>query len=29
MVFAFCCLTSLLEKHPVKGVLAAMIGLGI
>lgn len=29
MVFAFCCLTSLLGKRPVKGVLAAMIGLGI
>ncbi|KCV61660.1 tripartite tricarboxylate transporter TctA [Bordetella bronchiseptica] len=29
MVFAFCCLTSLLGKQPVKGVLAAMIGLGI
>lgn len=29
MVFAFCCLTSLLGQRPVKGVLAAMIGLGI
>ncbi|SPU48669.1 tripartite tricarboxylate transporter permease [Bordetella trematum] len=29
MVFAFCCLTSLLGKQPIKGVLAAMIGLGI
>jgi len=29
MVFAFCCLTSLLGQQPVKGVLAAMIGLGI
>lgn len=29
MVFAFCCLTSLLGKQPVKGVLAAMIGLFI
>lgn len=29
MVFAFCCLTSLLGKQPVKGVLAAMIGLAI
>ncbi|SAI66818.1 membrane protein [Bordetella ansorpii] len=29
MVFAFCCLTSLLGKEPVKGVLAAMIGLFI
>lgn len=29
MVFAFCCLTSLLGKQPVKGVLGAMIGLGI
>ncbi|MYZ41957.1 tripartite tricarboxylate transporter permease [Schauerella aestuarii] len=29
MVFSFCCLTSLLGKQPVKGVLAAMIGLGI
>ncbi|NMK45789.1 tripartite tricarboxylate transporter permease [Achromobacter sp. Bel] len=29
MVFAFCCLTSLLGKQPVKGVLAAMIGLSI
>jgi len=29
MIFAFCCLTSLLGKQPVKGVLAAMIGLGI
>lgn len=29
MVFAFCCLTNLLGKQPVKGVLAAMIGLGI
>jgi len=29
MVFAFCCLTSLLGNQPVKGVLSAMIGLGI
>ena len=29
IVFAFCCLTSLLGKQPVKGVLAAMIGLFI
>lgn len=29
MIFAFCCLTSLLGKQPVKGVLAAMIGLAI
>ncbi|MDQ8031799.1 tripartite tricarboxylate transporter TctA [Bordetella genomosp. 1] len=29
MVFAFCCLTSLLGKQPVKGVLAAMLGLAI
>ncbi|RMX08002.1 tripartite tricarboxylate transporter permease [Corticibacter populi] len=29
MVFAFCCLTGLLGNQPVKGVLAAMIGLGI
>ncbi|MGW8308611.1 MAG: tripartite tricarboxylate transporter permease [Achromobacter pulmonis] len=29
MVFAFCCLTSLLGKEPIKGVLAAMIGLSI
>lgn len=29
MIFAFCCLTSLLGKQPVKGVLAAMIGLSI
>ena len=29
MVFAFCCLTSLLGKQPVKGVLAAMLGLSI
>nr|WP_253207049.1 tripartite tricarboxylate transporter permease [Verticiella sp. GG226] len=29
MVFAFCALTSLLGEEPVKGVLAAMIGLAI
>lgn len=29
MVFAFCCLTGLLGNQPVKGVLAAMIGLAI
>lgn len=29
MVFAFCCLTSLLGDKPVKGVLAAMLGLAI
>ncbi|KKW67946.1 tripartite tricarboxylate transporter TctA [Lampropedia cohaerens] len=29
MVFAFCCLTGLLGNQPAKGVLAAMIGLGI
>lgn len=29
MVFAFCCLTSLLGNQPVKGVLSAMIGLAI
>jgi len=29
MVFAFCCLTSLLGQQPVKGILAAMLGLGI
>lgn len=29
MVFAFCCLTSLLGNRPAKGVLAAMIGLAI
>lgn len=29
MVFAFCALTSLLGDRPVKGVLAAMIGLAI
>lgn len=29
MVFAFCALTSLLGERPVKGVLAAMIGLSI
>ncbi|THF64511.1 tripartite tricarboxylate transporter permease [Pseudothauera nasutitermitis] len=29
MVFAFCCLTGLLGSEPVKGVLAAMIGLAI
>lgn len=29
MVLAFCCLTSLLGKQPVKGVLAAAIGLFI
>lgn len=29
MVFAFCALTSLLGDQPVKGVLAAMIGLAI
>lgn len=29
MVFAFCCLTSLLSEKPVKGVLSAMIGLSI
>lgn len=29
MVFAFCALTSLLGDQPVKGVLAAMIGLSI
>lgn len=29
MIFAFCCLTSLLGKQPIKGVLAAMIGLSI
>jgi len=29
MVFAFCCLTGLLGNHPVKGILAAMIGLAI
>lgn len=29
MVFAFCALTSLLGESPVKGVLAAMIGLAI
>lgn len=29
MVFAFCALTSLLGEQPVKGILAAMIGLSI
>ncbi len=29
MVFAFVCLTSLLGKEPVKGTLAAMVGLAI
>jgi len=29
MIFAFCCLTSLLGQKPVKGVLAAMLGLAI
>ncbi|MFA5703269.1 MAG: tripartite tricarboxylate transporter permease [Advenella sp.] len=29
MVFAFCALTSLLGEQPVKGILAAMIGLAI
>ena len=29
MVFAFCCLTSLLGDKPIKGVLAAMLGLAI
>src|SRR5690606_17224694 len=29
MVFACCCLTSLLGKQPINGVLAAMIGLWI
>ncbi|MFW7342099.1 tripartite tricarboxylate transporter permease [Pollutimonas sp. H1-120] len=29
MIFAFCCLTSLLSDQPVKGVLSAMIGLAI
>ncbi len=29
MIFAFCCLTSLLGKQPIKGVLGAMIGLSI
>lgn len=29
MIFAFCCLTSLLGKQPIKGVLAAMIGLSV
>lgn len=29
MVFAFCCLSGLLGKEPVKGVLAAMLGLAI
>ncbi len=29
MILAFCCLTSLLGKQPVKGVLAAAIGLFI
>ncbi|WP_116520736.1 tripartite tricarboxylate transporter permease [Achromobacter insuavis] len=29
MIFAFCCLTSLLGKQPIKVVLAAMIGLSI
>src|SRR3546814_4618706 len=29
MVFAFCCLTSLLGGQPVKGTLSAMIGLAI
>jgi len=29
MIFAFCCLTSLLGQEPVKGVLSAMIGLAI
>lgn len=29
IVFAFCCLTSLLGKEPVKGTLSAMIGLAI
>ncbi|RTZ41628.1 tripartite tricarboxylate transporter permease [Candidimonas sp. SYP-B2681] len=29
MIFAFCCLTSLLSSQPVKGVLAAMLGLAI
>lgn len=29
MVFAFCCLTGLLGNQPIKGVLAAMIGLAI
>lgn len=29
MVFAFCCLTSLLGSQPVKGVLSAMLGLAI
>lgn len=29
MVFAFFCLTSLLGKQPIKGVLSAMIGLAI
>src|SRR5690554_1720181 len=29
MVFSFCCLTGLLGSQPVKGVLAAMIGLFI
>jgi putative tricarboxylic transport membrane protein len=29
MIFAFCCLTSLLGNKPVKGVLSAMIGLAI
>jgi len=29
MVFAFCCLTSLLGQNPAKGVLAAALGLSI
>lgn len=29
MVFAFCCLSGLLGSEPVKGVLAAMLGLAI
>src|SRR5690606_23761752 len=29
MIFSFCCLTSLLGKKPVKGTLAAMLGLAI
>ncbi|GAA5233420.1 tripartite tricarboxylate transporter permease [Verticiella sediminum] len=29
MVFAFCALTSLLGEQPAKGILAAMLGLGI
>ena len=29
MVFAFCALTSLLGEHPIKGALAALIGLAI